>query len=201
MLVLAGDKAGLAAFETEAAPLEGRYPMRLANHAGFHSALQEPVAARGRAALASEMFRQPELPMIDGRGAIWWPGACDREALHGYTLGHQVTETYDFARAIKVAAREFAPDLFIVPGPGTTLGGAVGAIAHRGGLARHGEQGRFQDPSGGRSASGVDGDGDATRAGHRAVKRAPSRQDQTGRANVRPEFCAKSDRSPDGAKN
>lgn len=125
MLVLAGDKAGLAAFEAEAAPLEGRYPMRLANHAGFHSALQEPVAARGRAALASEMFGQPELPMIDGRGAIWWPGACDRAALHGYTLGHQVTETYDFARAIKVAAREFAPDLFIVPGPGTTLGGAV----------------------------------------------------------------------------
>ena len=28
-------------------------------------------------------------------------------------------------RAITVAAREFAPDLFIVTGPGTTLGGAV----------------------------------------------------------------------------
>ena len=31
----------------------------------------------------------------------------------------------DFTRAIEVAAREFAPDLFIITGPGTTLGGAV----------------------------------------------------------------------------
>ena len=37
----------------------------------------------------------------------------------------EVVETYDFTQAIRVAAREFAPDLFIVPGPGTTLGGAV----------------------------------------------------------------------------
>ena len=40
-------------------------------------------------------------------------------------MGHQVTETYDFTRAIQTAAREFAPDLFIVTGPGGTLGGAV----------------------------------------------------------------------------
>jgi hypothetical protein len=40
-------------------------------------------------------------------------------------LGHQVTEPYDFTHAIRTAAREFAPDLFIVTGPGTTLGGAV----------------------------------------------------------------------------
>ena len=36
-----------------------------------------------------------------------------------------MTETYDFTRAIQTAAREFAPDLFIVTGPGATLGGAV----------------------------------------------------------------------------
>ena len=65
------------------------------------------------------------LPLIDGRGAIWWPGATDSQALCEYTLGHQVTETYDFTRAIRTAAREFAPDLFIITGPGTTLGGAV----------------------------------------------------------------------------
>ena len=33
--------------------------------------------------------------------------------------------SYDFTRAITTAAREFAPDLFIITGPGTTLGGAV----------------------------------------------------------------------------
>jgi hypothetical protein len=45
--------------------------------------------------------------------------------LWDYTLGHQVLQPYDFAGAIRTAAREFAPDLFILTGPGTTLGGAV----------------------------------------------------------------------------
>ena len=44
-------------------------------------------------------------------------------------LGAQVVESYDFTRAITVAAREFAPDLFIIAGPGTTLGGAVAQSA------------------------------------------------------------------------
>lgn len=125
MLVLAGDSAGLAAFETEAEPLEGRFPMRLGNHAAFHTHLQQPVADIGQSMLPLDLFGQPALPMIDGRGAIWWPQASDVQALRDYTLGAQVTQTYDFTRAIEVAAREFAPDLFIVTGPGTTLGGAV----------------------------------------------------------------------------
>lgn len=124
MLVLAGNEAGLAAFET-AVPRLDRFPMRLPNHAAFHSHLMTPISEQGRARLRSKMFTQPKLPLIDGRGAIWWPGATDTNALWDYTLGHQVTETYDFTRAITVAAREFAPDMFIIAGPGTTLGGAV----------------------------------------------------------------------------
>jgi malonyl CoA-acyl carrier protein transacylase len=125
MLVLAGDKAGLEAFEKAVPVAQERFPMRLANHAAFHTRLQAPVAASGRDRLPASLFSQPHLPLIDGRGAIWWPGAADPDALRDYTLGHQVTETYDFTRAIQVAAREFAPDYFIVTGPGTTLGGAV----------------------------------------------------------------------------
>ena len=125
MLVLAGDAAGLKAFEAAVPRIDGRFPMRLAGHAAFHTQLQRPVSEKGRAALPPDLFGQPRLPMIDGRGAIWWPGATDPHALWDYTLGHQVTETYDFTRAVTVAAREFAPDLFIVTGPGTTLGGAV----------------------------------------------------------------------------
>lgn len=125
MLVLAGNAEGLADFETEVPPEQGRFPMRLANHAAFHTALQAPVAEQGRAALPESLFRQPDLPLIDGRGAVWWPRATDTRALRAYTLGHQVTEPYDFTRAIATAAREFAPDAFVVPGPGTTLGGAV----------------------------------------------------------------------------
>ena len=125
MLVLAGDAAGLSAFEASVPPIDGRFPMRLANHAAFHSALQAPVAEEGRRRLPASLFDQPRLPMIDGRGHVWWPGASEVEALWRYTLDTQVVETYDFTRAIAVAAREFAPDLFIVTGPGTTLGGAV----------------------------------------------------------------------------
>ena len=125
MLVLAGNEAGLTAFEASVPPLQSRFPMRLANHAAFHTALQAPVAAEGRAALPQSLFGLPNLPLIDGRGSIWWPGATDTEALRGYTLGHQVVEPYDFTHAITVAAREFAPDIFIITGPGTTLGGAV----------------------------------------------------------------------------
>jgi [acyl-carrier-protein] S-malonyltransferase len=124
MLVLAGDEAGLAAFES-AAPRVGRFPLRLANHAAFHTSLQAPVAAAGRARLGLDLFSPPSLPLVDGRGAIWWPAATDVSALREYTLGFQVTEPYDFTRAVRTAAREFAPDLFIITGPGSTLGGAV----------------------------------------------------------------------------
>ena len=129
MLVLAGNEAGLKAFESAVPPTQTRFPLRLGNHAAFHTALQEPVAAQGRAALGAALgaalFTQPNLPMIDGRGAIWWPGACDTAALYDYTLGAQVTQSYDFTHALNVAAREFAPDLYIIAGPGTTLSGAV----------------------------------------------------------------------------
>lgn len=125
MLVIAGNGAGLSAFEASVAPVQGRFPMRLANHAAFHTRLQSPVAAKGREKLPSAAFASPRLPLIDGRGAIWWPQATQTHALWDYTLGAQVTETYDFTRAIQVAAREFAPDVFIVTGPGATLGGAI----------------------------------------------------------------------------
>mgnify|MGYP001766511583 CR=1 FL=1 len=125
LLVLAGNEAGLRAFEAAVEPAQGRFPMRLSNHAAFHTALQEPVAAQGRARLAPALLGQPRLPLIDGRGAIWWPDATDTAGLYDYTLGRQVTRSYDFSAAIRTAAREFAPDLFIVTGPGTTLGGAV----------------------------------------------------------------------------
>ncbi|WP_170373420.1 ACP S-malonyltransferase [Ruegeria arenilitoris] len=125
MLVLAGNEAGLKGFEAAQPVVQERFPMRLANHAAFHTRLQAPVAQEGRRQLPATLFTQPDLPMIDGRGKIWWPGATDTGALWDYTLGHQVTEPYDFTRAVQTAAREFAPDLFIVTGPGATLGGAV----------------------------------------------------------------------------
>lgn len=124
MFVLAGNAVGLASFTDKVQPI-GRFPMALTNHAAFHSALQQPVSTVARGLFNSGMLAQPALPMIDGRGAIWWPHATEVDALLAYTLGYQVLEPYDFCRAITVAAREFAPEVFIVLGPGDTLGGAV----------------------------------------------------------------------------
>ena len=124
MLVLAGNEQGLHAFEASVPQIEQRFPLRLQNHAGFHTPLQEPVSKIGFQQLPLSLFQQPELPLIDGRGGIWYPQASNLEALYNYTFGHQVTQTYDFTAALETAAREFMPDVFIILGPGTTLGGA-----------------------------------------------------------------------------
>ncbi len=125
VFVLAGNEAGLQAFEG-AVPARNQMPFRLPYHAAFHTDLVSPISDQGLATFSTERFGQPQLPMIDGRGHVWWPKASNPAGLRHYTLGTQVTEPYDFARAIQTAAREFAPDLFILTGPGSTLGGAVG---------------------------------------------------------------------------
>ncbi len=125
LVVFAGNDSGLAALLDALPPEDGRYPMRLANHAAFHSPLQQPVSERARAMLGPDLFAAPALPLIDGRGGLWRPKATDTADLWDYTLGTQVTETYDYSAAIRVAMREFAPDAVILLGPGTTLGGAT----------------------------------------------------------------------------
>ncbi len=125
MIVVAGDAAGLSAFEAAVEPRQGRFPMRLPNHAAFHTELQAPVAAKGQSQLDADLFASPQIPLVDGRGAVWYPKANTAAELRAYTLGAQVTQTYDFTLAIRTAARTFAPDVFICTGPGTTLGGAV----------------------------------------------------------------------------
>ncbi len=125
MLVLAGNHAGLQAFEKAVPQAQGRFPMRLQNHAAFHSHLQEPVAAEGRLRIGQEVFGQPGLPMIDGRGHIWRPKAASLTDLYEYTLGHQIVDTFNFTKAIRTAMFEYMPDIVFVLGPGTTLGGAT----------------------------------------------------------------------------
>lgn len=124
MLVFGADAPGLAALN-RGLPKTDRFPMRLLNHAAFHTPLQEPVREAARQILGPTLFGTPAVPLIDGQGHIWSPWSTDRDALWDYTLGHQLVRPYDFTAALRVAMREFAPDKLIVLGPGTTLGGAV----------------------------------------------------------------------------
>lgn len=125
MLVLAGTDSALAEADHHLEPLQGRFPMRLPNHAAFHTPLMAQNSERGFTALPQRLFSQPTLPMIDGRGKVWMPGATDIAALWQYTFGAQVIETYDFTRCVQTGLKEFAPDCVIVLGPGNTLGGAT----------------------------------------------------------------------------
>ncbi len=133
MAVLAGDEKGLAAMEKSLPSAEGRYPFRLARHAAFHTPLLRHVSNAAFEALPEDLFAAPQIPMIDGRGAVWTPASTNTDALYQYTLGHQIVETYDFSKSVEVAVKEFAPDVLILAGPGATLGAPIAQelIRHR----------------------------------------------------------------------
>ena len=124
LIVFATDEAGLA-FLMDRLPEEDRYPMRLLNHAAFHSALLDHIVPEAQGRLPRSLFRAPEIPLVDGRGRIWTPHGTDVAALYDYTLGDQINRTYDFSKAVEVAVKEFAPDRVIITGPGTTMGAPV----------------------------------------------------------------------------
>ncbi len=125
MVVFAGLDQALRQAESALPPVQGRFPMRLQNHAGFHSVLQQPNSQQALADIPADWLTPPQHPMIDGRGHIWYPGANRREDIHRYTFGTQVVEIYDFTKAVQNSLKEFAPEVVIVLGPGNTLGGAV----------------------------------------------------------------------------
>lgn len=125
MLVFGGAKEALDKLEKELDPEQGKFPMRLANHAAFHTPLLKPISDHARTTLHDDLFRQPSSPLIDGRGHVWTPHATDTHEMWDYTFGHQVYAYYDFTRAVQVGVKEFAPDAVIILGPGGTIGGAV----------------------------------------------------------------------------
>ena len=143
MLVFGADRPGLTALE-KGLPKSERFPMRLHNHAAFHTPLQQPVRDIARQTLSATPFQAPSIPLVDGRGHIWTPWSTDTEELWDYTLGHQLTEPYDFTSAVNVAVKEFAPDKVIILGPGGTLFGAVAQSLILSGWGENGSKKDFQ---------------------------------------------------------
>jgi malonyl CoA-acyl carrier protein transacylase len=127
--VLAGTEAGVARL-MDALPQrrvgERAYPLRLALQAPIHTPLVAEMARLAHERLADLEWQTPEVTLIDGRGARWSPWSTDRAALRDYTLGEQLTQPYQFATSLRVALREWAPDLILLPGPGNTLGSICG---------------------------------------------------------------------------
>jgi malonyl CoA-acyl carrier protein transacylase len=104
------------------------YPLALPGHSAFHSALMEPVSGRALRQLAALGWHAPDASLIDGRGHVWRPRWIDPEALMRYTLQTQVLETFDFSATVRVALREYAPELVVLLGPGDALGAAVAQV-------------------------------------------------------------------------
>lgn len=120
-LVLAGDEAPLKAFMAQT-PVPAT---RLAGHGPFHTALMADSSAAATAELPFAWFGNPALPLIDGQGRIWQRWASPAQALWRYTFVDQILQPYDFARAIQVGVKEFAPDHIVLLGPGDSLGAAI----------------------------------------------------------------------------
>jgi [acyl-carrier-protein] S-malonyltransferase len=126
--VMGGDEAGIRKLMKLLPVVDERYPFKLINHAAFHTPVLDDVSRKAFEVLGSNLFRAPQIPMIDGRGKIWQPYSTDSSELLNYTLGHQVTAAYDFTTAVSVALKEFAPDRLVLLGPGASLGGSIGQI-------------------------------------------------------------------------
>jgi acyl transferase domain-containing protein len=126
--VLGGTEAALAA-ATAALPKAQLgttiFPMRLPLHSAFHTPLMAATSARAQVDLAHLGWRAPRLPLVDGAGRIWRPIHADPAGIRDYTLGEQVVQPFDLALALRVALREYAPELIVLPGPGSNLGGAI----------------------------------------------------------------------------
>lgn len=126
-LVIGGNPEGIRLLLKELPKIDD-YPFQLINHAAFHTPLLRETSTKAFELLAPELFRAPKIPLIDGRGHIWQPYSTRVDQLYDYTLGHQVTEAYDFTAAITVALKEFMPDRIVLLGPGNSLGGSIGQI-------------------------------------------------------------------------
>jgi [acyl-carrier-protein] S-malonyltransferase len=129
--VLGADSAGVKAL-LKALPQEERgprkFPLQLPLHSAFHTPLMTDTSARAFQDLADLRFQAPAVPLVDGRGWVFRPHASAPEDLADYTLGHQVTEPYDFTASLRTALRYLGPEVVILLGPGNSLGGPSARI-------------------------------------------------------------------------
>lgn len=126
--VLAGSEAALS-FASETLPpvTQGAhtFPIRLPLHSAFHTELMQSARAQAERDLADLRWQSPRLSMVDGAGRVHRAGSADPNAIRDYTLGAQVTDTYDLTLSIRTALRTMGPDVVILPGPGSNLGSAI----------------------------------------------------------------------------
>ncbi len=104
------------------------YPLRLASADAWHTPLRTTAAAGAATRLGGLGWERPKVTLVDGRGVRFTPLSTDPARLAEQSLVGHAEAPYDFARAFRVALREYAPDVVLLPGPGATLGTACAQL-------------------------------------------------------------------------
>ncbi len=128
-VVLAGTEAAVRELLTRLPKVrvgDREFPFRLAGHGPFHTRLCASTAQQATTMLADLPIGMPQCHLIDGFGNVHTPWSADPRALLDYTTNAQVLETFDFTACVRAAMREFAPDVLLCAGPGSSLRAPVG---------------------------------------------------------------------------
>lgn len=104
------------------------FPLRLAGADAWHTPHRAAAAAAAAERLGSPSWSRPNVTLVDGRGARFTPWSTDPAELARHSLVGVAQSPYDFARAFRVALREYAPDVVLLPGPGSSLGAACAQL-------------------------------------------------------------------------
>ena len=126
-IVIGGSNESLKRLQKKLSRIEN-YPFQIPYHGAFHTPLMQTVSEQGFDKIPKSFFSKPIIPLIDGRGFVWSPYSTNIHELYKYTLGTQVTKTFNFTKSISSALKEFSPDKVILLGPGNSLGGATAQI-------------------------------------------------------------------------
>lgn len=129
--VIAGRASGVDLVGSTLPPVTvaGRtYPLRLATADAWHTPLRSAAAASAAGRLGDLRWDRPNVTLVDGRGARFTPWSTDPAVLAEHSLVSLAEAPYDFARAFRVALREYAPEIILLPGPGATLGTACAQL-------------------------------------------------------------------------
>ncbi|MEC7985896.1 MAG: hypothetical protein VX278_12085 [Myxococcota bacterium] len=126
--ILGGTKEALQRANEQLPPCKQSrhtFPILLPMHSAFHTPLMEFTARRAQWDLSDLQWESPRITLIGGLGNVWHPKACNPQKIKEYTLGPQLLEPYDFNQMLQNAIAHLSPEVLILLGPGSNLGGAV----------------------------------------------------------------------------
>ena len=101
------------------------FPITLPMHSAFHTPLLQHASNNAKQDLQGICWNHPSYTLIDGQGSVASPWVTNPQIIKDYTLGAQVSETYQFRIMIQHAISLLAPERIILLGPGSNLGGAI----------------------------------------------------------------------------